>query len=76
MREMRRIRTGMQGMGWVWSAENQRGNAGNLGENTRNVGNQGGDTGSQVRNLNIAVEVTWNSNGNDILKDRRKVKIT
>ena len=39
---------------------------GNLGGNTKNVGNQGGDAGNQGRNLSIAVEMTWNSNGNVI----------
>ena len=75
MREMRRIRTGIRRMGWVRSAENQCGDARNLGENTRNVGNQGGDEGNQVRNLSIAVEITWNSNGNDIVNDWREVKM-
>ena len=48
---------------------------GNLGGNTKNVGNQGGDAGNQGGNLSIAVEITWNSNGNDKLKDWKKVKI-
>ena len=48
---------------------------GNLGGNTKNVGNQGGDAGNQVRSLSIAVEITWNSKGNDKLKDWREVKI-
>ena len=48
---------------------------GNLGGNTKNVGNQGGDAGNQGGNLSIAVEITWNSNGNDKLKDWREVKI-
>ena len=55
--------------------ENQRGNVGNLGRNTKNVGNQGGGAGNQGRNLSIAVETTWNSNGNGKLKDWREVKI-
>ena len=45
--------------------ENQRGNTGSLGRNTKNVVNQGGDAGSQGGNLSIEVELTWNSNGND-----------
>ena len=40
-----------------------------------NVVNQDGDAGNQNRNLNIAVEITWNSNGNDELKDWREVQI-
>ena len=50
--------------------ENQRGNAGDLGGNTKNVGNQGGGAGNQGKNLSIAVEITWNK-----LKDWREVKI-
>ena len=56
-------------------AENQCGNAGNLGGKTTNVGNEGGDAGNQVKNLNIAVDITWNSNANDKLKDWKEVKI-
>ena len=37
--------------------------------------NQGGDARNQGGNLSIAVEITWNSNGNDKLKVRREVKI-
>ena len=55
--------------------QNQRRNAGNLGKNTKNMRNQGGDAGNQGGNLSIAVEITWNSNGNDKLKDWREVKI-
>ena len=47
----------------------------NLGGNTTNVGNQGGDAGNQAGNLSVAVEITWNSKGNDKLKDWREVKI-
>ena len=39
------------------------------------MGNQGGDARSQGKNLSIAVEITWNSNENDKLKDSRDVKI-
>ena len=39
------------------------------------MGNQGGDAGNQGGNLSIAVEITWNSNGNDKLKDWREVRI-
>ena len=56
-------------------AENQRGNAGDLCGNTKNMGNQRGDAGNQGGNLSVAVEITWNSNGNDKLKDCREVKI-
>ena len=55
--------------------EKQRGDAGNLGENTKNVGNQRGDAGNQGGNLSIAAEITWNSNENDKLKNWREVKI-
>ena len=54
---------------------NQSGNVGNLGGNTKNVWNQDGNAGNQGGNLSIAVEITWNSNGNDKLKDWREVKI-
>ena len=37
----------------------------NLGGNTKNVGNQGGDAGNQGRSLSTAVKITWNSDGND-----------
>ena len=47
----------------------------NLGGNTKNVGNQGGDAGNQGRSLSTAVKITWNSNGNDKLKGWREVKI-
>ena len=56
-------------------AKNQRGNTESLGRNTKNVENQGGDAGNQGGNLSIVVEITWNSNGNDKLKDWREVKI-
>ena len=38
------------------------------------MGNQGGDAGNQGGNLSIAVEITWNSNGKDKLKDWSEVK--
>ena len=41
----------------------------------QNGGNQGGDAGSEDGNLSVPVEITWNSNGNDKLKDWRKTKI-
>ena len=50
-------------------------NVENLGGNTTNVGNQGGDAGNQAGNLSVAVEIKWNSKGNDKLKDWREVKI-
>ena len=76
MREMRRIRWECEEWDGNAGAKNQRGNTGNLSGNTKNVGDQGGDAGDHGGNLNIAVEITWNSNGNDKLKDRREVKIT
>ena len=54
-------------------AENQRGNSGNLGRNI--WGNQGDGAGNQGGNLSIAVEITWNTSGNDELKDWREVRI-
>ena len=48
---------------------------GNLGGNTKIVGNHSGDAENQGRSLSIAVEITWNSNGNDKLKDWREVRI-
>ena len=56
-------------------AGNQRGNMGNLGGNMTDVGNQGSDAGNEGGNLSIAVEITWNSNGNDKLKNWREIKI-
>ena len=44
-------------------AENQLGNADNLGGNTKNVENQGGDNGNQGGNLSKAVEIKSSSNG-------------
>ena len=55
--------------------ENQRGKAGNLVGNTKYVGNQGGDARNQGGNLSIVVEIAWNNNENDKLKDWREVKI-
>ena len=46
-----------------------------MGGNTKNVGSQGSDPGNQGGKLSIAVEITWNSNGNDKLKDLIEVKI-
>ena len=60
MREMQRIRVGMREI-WV--------------EIQKNVENQGSDAGSQGGNISIAVEITWNSNRNDKLKDWREVRI-
>ena len=73
MKEVRRIRVGMRGMGWecgesAWEW-------GNLCGNTKNVGNQIGDAGNQGGSLPIAAEITWNSNRNDKLKDWREVKL-
>ena len=41
----------------------------------KNVRNQGRNVGNQDGNLSVAVEITWNSNRNDKLKDWREVKI-
>ena len=48
---------------------------GNLVGNRKNVGNQSGDAENHGGNVSITVEITWNSNGNNELKDWRKVKI-
>ena len=54
---MQRIRVGMRGMRWECEecdgnagAGNQRGNAGNLGGNTKDMENQSGGAGSQGGN--------------------------
>ena len=39
------------------------------------MGNKGRNAGNQDGNLTIAVEITWNSNGNDKLKDWKEVRI-
>ena len=52
-----------------------RENTGILGGNTENVGNQGGDTGSQGWNVGITAQITENSSGNDKFKECREVKI-
>ena len=39
-------------------AQNQCGNAVNLGGNAKNVGNQGGNAKNKCRNLSIAVEIS------------------
>ena len=54
--------------------ENQLGKPGNFGEITINWRNQGCNAGEQSRNLSIAVEIVWKSNGNDKLKDSRECK--
>ena len=47
---------GMRGMGWELGAENQPGNVGILGGNTKNVGNQGGNAGNPgLAKFNICV---------------------
>ena len=38
------------------------------------MGSQGGDAGNQGGNLSIGVEITWNNNRNDKLRDWREVK--
>ena len=54
---------------------NQHGNAGNLPGNEKYVGNQGGNTTNYDGNLSIAVEITYNRNGNYKFKEWRDVKI-
>ena len=44
----------------------------NLGGNAENAGNEGGDEQKQGRNLGIAVEAKWESNGNDKFKEWRE----
>ena len=56
MREIWRVRLGMRERDKNAVAENQHGNAGNLGGDTKNVGNQGGDAENQGRNSSIVVE--------------------
>ena len=56
-------------------AENQRRNVENRVGNTKNMRIQGSDAGNQGGNLSIAAEITWNSNGNNKLKDWKEVKI-
>ena len=70
-----RIRVEMQGMRCECGCRESAWECGESGRKYKNMGNQGGDAGNQGENLSIAVEITWNSNGNDKLKDRRKVKI-
>ena len=75
MREMQRIRVGIRGMEWDCGCEESAWECRNLGGNTKNVRNRGGDAGNQGGNLSIAVEITWNNNENDKLKDWREFKI-
>ena len=72
---MQRIRVEIRGMLWKCGCGESVWECGESTWNTKNVGNQGGDEGNQGRNLSIALEITWNSNGNDKLKDWREVKI-
>ena len=65
----------MRGMGWKCGCGESVWECGEPAWNTKNVGNQGGDAGNQSGNLSIAVETTWNSNGNDKLLDWREVKM-
>ena len=39
----------------------------------KNVGNQGGNAGNQGGNLSITVEMRYNSNENDNIKDWREI---
>ena len=55
--------------------ENQRGYAGNLGGNAENAQNHYEEASKLGKNVGIAVEITWNSSGNDKLKAWREVKI-
>ena len=75
MWEMRRIKVGMRGMRCECGYRESAWESGESGWKYKNMGNQGGDAGNQGGNLSIAVEITWNSNGNDKLKDWREVKI-
>ena len=65
MREMRRIRAGIRGMGLECECGELAWECGESGWKYKNVGNQGGNAGNQGGNLSIAVTITWNSN--DIL---------
>ena len=64
MREKQRIR-------WEFGCGEGAWECGESGWKWKNVGNQGGDAGNQGGNLSIAVDITWNSNGNNKLKDWR-----
>ena len=57
-----------------WGCKYWNGNAENLGGNVKNTGNQGGDVGNQNGNLGIAVEMTYNSNGNVNSKSEDKLR--
>ena len=72
---MWRIRVGMRGMRCECGCREPASECGESGRKYKNMGNQGGNAGNQGGNLSIAVEITWNSNGNDKLKDWREVKI-
>ena len=50
---------------WDGKPGNQRGYAGNLVEDAKNMGNKCSDTGNQGGNLRIAVEITQNSSVNN-----------
>ena len=70
MKKTWRIRVGMRRNGIeMVGTGNQRGNARNLGGNSKNMGNKGDDVRNQGGDLSIAVEITWNSKGNDRFKD-------
>ena len=74
---MRRIRDGKNaeiGMG-MWVRRISMGIQEDMVAIQKMGGNQGGNAGNQGGNLNIAVEITLNTNENNELKDWRKVKI-
>ena len=64
-----RIRAGMRGMRCECGCRESAWECRESGWKYKNMRNQGGDAGNQGGNLSIAVEITWNSNGNDKLKD-------
>ena len=61
---------GMRGMGWECGCRELLWECGESGWKYEKC-----DAGNQGGNLSTAVEITWNSNGNDKLKDWREVKI-
>ena len=72
---MQGIRVGMRRMRCECGCRESVWECGKSGWKYKNMGNQGSDAENQGGNLIIAVEITWNSNGNDKLKDWKEVKI-
>ena len=66
----------MRGMGWECGCGESAWECKEFGWKSKKCGNQSGDAGNQSGNLSIAVEMTYNSNGNDKFKEWREVKIT